>query len=104
MVVPAPTVLDGNRLTDGRGSGVNIAVGVAVVGNLILGSLNGGGSSTIILILEIEGAGAEDEFLNTIIVNCGKNCMRKDEILKLGETGGDGGVVIISISGEDIIK
>ena len=100
LAVPSPAVLDGERAADAGNDGVDIAVGVGVVDNLGFGGLNGGVGGAEVLVLEVEGAGAEDDGLDAVLFGDIDDDVRDDELLEGDETGLDGGVILGGVGRE----
>ena len=95
--VPIPAVGDGLRLADFAGGLVDVAVGVVVVRELGFGLLEGGVGITDILMLQIEGAGAEGNFLLAVVVDDVDDDVAKSKIAEGSEIVRDGLVVFSGI-------
>ena len=74
FAIPSPAIGYSLRLTDGHGGGKDIAIRI-IVSKTILGILDGFGGVTDITLLEIEGAGAKDDFLDAIFFDYVDNDM-----------------------------
>lgn len=84
---PDPAVRDGLGLTDGRYSGINVAVRVRVVNNSSFGFGDGSVSSAKVLLFEIKSAGTEDDDRSAVHFSDVNNDVSEDEIAKSNERG-----------------
>lgn len=84
---PGPAISDGERLTDGGDSSVDVAVGVGVVDDGGFGLGDSGVGSTEVLLFKVKGPGAKKDNWSAVRFGDIDDDMRKNEIMKVDEGG-----------------
>ena len=100
LAVPGPAILDGEGAADAGNGGVDIAVGIGVVHNFGFGGFNGGVGGAEVLVLKVEGAGAEDDGLDAVLFGDVDDDVGDDELLEGDEARLNSGVIFGGVGGQ----
>ena len=99
--IPRPAVGDGERTTDGRGKGVDIAVGVIIVDFGFTGFLKNFRGGSEVTLFEIKDTGAEFELFVAVVVDNVDDRVGDGKIFKLVEGVGEDDFVAFFVGSEN---